>query len=144
MTARQYLKQYEAAVDRVRQCHEQYIIESLQIDAIRSASDNDGMPHGNGKSDPTANKAIKLSQRAQRLIEAQSDALELQQDMFDTIMLVGGLEANVLIERYLRLKKWADVCNAVNYSWFVVREAWHRGEDKLQTILDKSNNNIQL
>lgn len=128
----------------MRQCHEQYVIESLQIDAIRSASDNDGMPHGNGKSDPTADKAVRLSQRAQRLITAQDEALELQQDMFDTIMLVGGLEADVLIERYLRLKNWKDVCRAVNYSWFVVREAWHRGEDKLQAILDKSNNNIQL
>lgn len=143
MTANQYLKQYEEAVNRVRQCREQYIVESLQIDAIRSTSDNDGMPHGTGKSDPTANKAVRLSQRMQRLIRAEEQALELQQDIFDTIMLVGGLEADVLIERFLKLKKWDDVCKAVHYSWPVVRNAWHRGEEKIQVILNKSYKRLQ-
>ena len=144
MTAREYLEQYEKAIDRIKLCREQYITESLRIDAIRSASDNDGMPHGNGKSDPTADKAVRLSDRMQRLIMAEEDALELQQDIFDTVMLVGGLESRVLVERYLNLKKWDEVCKAVNYSWFVVRNAWHDGEDKLQAILDKSYNNIQV
>ena len=144
MTANQYLRQYEEAVNRVKRCQEQYIVESLQIDAIKSTSDNDGMPHGTGKSDPTADKAVRLAERAQRLIEAEQQALELQQDIFDTIMLVGGLEADVLIERFVKLKKWHEVCEAVHYSWYVVRNAWHRGEGKIQAILDKSYNNIQL
>lgn len=144
MTAREFLKKYEYALDRVELCREQYIIESLQIDAIRSASDNDGMPHGNGKSDPTANKAVKLSNRLQRLIDAEQEALEIQQNIFDAVMQVGGIESKVLVARYLKLMKWEDVCKEVNYSWFVVRQAWHDGEKKLQTILDKSNNNIQL
>ena len=137
MTANKYLKQYGEAIKIVRRCQEQYIVESLQIDAIRSASDNDGMPHGNGKSDPTADKAVKLSMRAKRLIEAENEALELQQNIFDTVMLIGGLEADVLIERFIKLRKWTDVCDAVHYSWDAVRKAWHRGEDKLQAILDE-------
>lgn len=136
MTARQFLAQYEYAVERIHRLQEEYEEESLLIDAVRSLSDNDGMPHGSGISKPTERKALRLASKMQRLIDARLDAIRIRQDVFDTIMLIDGLERDVLIERYIYLKKWADVCEAVHFTWPTVRAAWHRGEDRLQKIID--------
>lgn len=141
MTERQqkaeaYLKKYEAAVDYIRRCEREYEDELIQIDAVRSPSDNDGMPHGNGTSDPTADKAVRLLSKAERIMDAKLEAIRIRQEVFDTIMLLDGLEADVLLERYVYLSKWEDVCLSVNYSWHPVRLAWHRGLDRIKDIID--------
>jgi len=136
MDARKYLEQYEHAVDRIRRCDEEYEKESLLIDAIRSPSDNDGMPHGTGITKPTEQKAERLAQKALRLVDAKLEAINIRQEIFDTIMLLNGLEADVLIERYINLKTWEEVCLTVHYSWPTVRIAWHKGEDMIQDIID--------
>lgn len=133
--AEKYLRKYEDAVNQIRRCEDEYKLEMLQIDAIRSSSDNDGMPHGTGISNPTAAKAEKLSNKAMRLVDAKLKAIEVRQEVFDTIMEVGGFEADVLIERYVNLQKWEDVCLAVNYSWPMVRMAWHRGLDMVEELI---------
>jgi hypothetical protein len=117
MTAKEYLKQYEYAVDRVRRYEEEYESESLLIDAIRSASDNDGMPHGSGISKPTEDKAIRLADRALRLTEARLEAIRIRQDVFDLIDSIDGIEGDVLYQRYINLHKWEEVCVMLHYSW---------------------------
>lgn len=117
MTAKEYLKQYEYAVDRVRRYEEEYENESLLIDAIRSASDNDGMPHGSGISKPTEDKAIRLADRALRLTEARLEAIRIRQDVFDLIDSIDGIEGDVLYQRYINLHKWEEVCVILHYSW---------------------------
>ena len=117
MTAKEYLKQYEYAVDRVRRYEEEYESESLLIDTIRSASDNDGMPHGSGISKPTEDKAIRLADRALRLTEARLEAIRIRQDVFDLIDSIDGIEGDVLYQRYINLHKWEEVCVMLHYSW---------------------------
>lgn len=117
MTAKEYLKQYEYAVDRVRRYEEEYENESLLIDAIRSASDNDGMPHGSGISKPTEDKAIRLADRALRLTEARLEAIRIRQDVFDLIDSIDGVEGDVLYQRYINLHKWEEICVLLHYSW---------------------------
>lgn len=136
MTARRYLEQYRRAVQRIRRYEEEYERESLLIDAVRSLSDNDGMPHGANISKPTENKAIRLVDKTQRIIDAKLEAIRIRQEVFDTIMELDDLECDVLLQRYVYLKKWEDVCLAVNYTWPTVRSAWHRGEDLIQDIID--------
>ena len=138
MTAREYLEQYKEACRRVNRYEREYRDESLLIDAVRSLSDNDGLPHGTGISKPTEDKAVRLADKMLKLIDARLEAIAIRQEIFETVMLVGGLEADVLIERFLNDRTWEGVCEAVHYSWYAVNKAWHRGEDKLQTILDKS------
>lgn len=133
--AEKYLRQYERAVNQIRRCEDEYKLEMLQIDAIRSSSDNDGMPHGGGISKPTEDKAEKLSEKAMRLVDAKLNAIKVRQEVFDTIMAVGGLESDVLIERYCNLQTWEGVCLSVNYSWPTVRMAWHRGLDKVEDLI---------
>ena len=117
MTAKEYLKQYQYAVDRVRRYEEEYENESLRIDAIRSASDNDGMPHGSGISKPTEDKAVRLADRALRLTEARLEAIRIRQDVFDLIDSIDGVEGDVLYQRYVNLHKWEEICVLLHYSW---------------------------
>lgn len=141
MTAENYLRQYEDACKVVRRCERELEEERLLMDAVRSPSDNDGMPHGSGISKPTEEKALRISDRMERLADARLSAIGIRQEIFDTIMCIGGLEADVLIERYVYLKKWEGVCLSVNYTWPTVRLAWHRGLDKVQDIIDTRNYN---
>lgn len=117
MTAKEYLKQYQYAVDRVRRYEEEYENESLLIDAIRSASDNDGMPHGSGIGKPTEDKAIRLADRALRLTEARLEAIRIRQEVFDLIDSIDGVEGDVLYLRYVKLHKWEEICVMLHYSW---------------------------
>ena len=117
MTAKEYLRQYEYAVDRVRRYEEEYENESLLIDAIRSASDNDGMPHGSGIGKPTEDKAVRLADRALRLTEARLEAIRIRQEVFDLIDSIDGVEGDVLYLRYVKLHKWEEICVMLHYSW---------------------------
>ena len=141
MTANEYLRQYEQAVNRVRRYEEEYEKEKYLIDAVRSLSDNDGMPHGTNISRPTEEKAIRLADKSLRLMDAKLEAIRVRQEIFDMIMRLDGLEADVLAERYLDLDAnghmltWETVCERVHYSWPTVRAAWHRGLNMVEEIL---------
>lgn len=131
LKAKAYLEQYGEALRRIRQYTEQLEREQLSIDAIRSSSDNDGMPHGNGTSDPTADKAVRLSERRRDLLRAKDEAIRLKERVFDVAVVIGGVESDVLIARYIDQKEWVDVCRAVGYEWSQTH-AYHRsGLDKV-------------
>ena len=117
MTAKEYLKQYEYAVDRVRRYEEEYENELALIDAVRSVSDNDGMPHGSGIGKPTEQKAMRLADKSLRLTEARLEAIRIRQDVFNLIDSIDGIEGDVLYQRYIKLHKWEEVCVLLHYSW---------------------------
>ena len=117
MTAKEFLRQYEYADRRVRRLEIEYQDELLMVDAIRSASDNDGMPHGSGISKPTENKALRLADKHLRLIEAKIEATEKRQEVFDLINGIDGIEGDLLFERYIKLRKWEEICILLHYSW---------------------------
>ena len=126
MTAKDFLRQYEYAVKRIRRLEEEYEAETLLIDAVRSVSDNDGMPHGSGISKPTEEKAVRLADKRLRLIQARLDALEIKQEIFDLIDRIDGIEGDVLYERYIKLHKWEEICVLVHYSWQGVHKVHKR------------------
>lgn len=115
-TAKEFLRQYEYAERRIRRLEKEYEEERILIDAIKSTSDNDGMPHGNNISKPTEDRAIRLADRHMKLVEARLEAIEIRQQVFDVIDQVQGVEGDVLYEKYINLKPWEDVAKAVGYS----------------------------
>lgn len=137
MTAKEYLKQYERAVKRAQRYRQQYEEESALIDAVRSLSDNDGMPHGSGISKPTEEKAIRLADRRMRLIRAELEAIRIKQDLFDFIDSIEGIEGDVLYHRYIRLLKWEEVCLIVHYSWPNTMRIHRRALERVQKIIDE-------
>lgn len=135
MTAKDYLRQYEYATKRIARLEAELEEEALLIDAVRSVSDNDGMPHGSGISKPTEEKAIRLADKRLRLVDAKLEAIRIRQEIFDVIEAVGGDEADVLFERYVKLKTWADVCEAVYYSWYKVSHLHRDGLAKVEELI---------
>lgn len=126
MTAKEFLRQYEYADRRVRRLEAEYQDELIMVDAIRSASDNDGMPHGSGISKPTEDKALRLTDKRLRLIEARTEAVEKRQAVFDLINGIDGIEGDLLFERYVKLRKWEEICVLLNYSWQGVHKVHRR------------------
>ena len=137
MTAKEYLKQYERAVRRAQRYREEYENETMLIDAVRSLSDNDGMPHGSGVSKPTEQKAIRLADKRLRLINAELEAIRVKQDLFDFIDGIEGIEGDILYHRYIRLLKWEEVCLIVHYSWPNTMRIHRRALDIVQKKIDE-------
>ena len=136
MTANEYLRQYEYAARRVARYQEEYNRESLLIDAVRSLSDNDGMPHGSGISKPTEVKAVRLADKRLRLIEAELEAIRIKQELFDFIDKIEGIEGEILFHRYIRLLKWEEICLIVHYSWPNVMRIHRNALGIVQKIID--------
>ena len=136
LAAKEYMEGYEEACREVRLCEEQYERESIQIDAVRSLSDNDGMPHGSGISRPTESKAIRLVDKRRRLDRARRKAYEKGVEIFDVAFYVGGIEGEILIERYINLRGWDAIYKLVNYSESQTHRYHRTGLDKVADILN--------
>lgn len=136
MTAKEFLKQYEYADRRVRRLETEYQDELIMVDAIRSASDNDGMPHGSGISKPTEDKALRLADKRLRLIEARTEAVEKRQAVFDVINGIDGIEGDLLFERYVKLRKWEEICVMLHYSWNGVHHIHRKALALVELVLN--------
>lgn len=113
----------------------QYAREAYLSDTIRSPSDNDGMPHGSGISNPTEKKALGLAEKTMDIRKAKQDAREVMREIFTMAYNVGGVEGDVIIERYIELKEWCDVYKAVNYSVSQTHRYHRAGLDKVADML---------
>lgn len=133
MTAKEYLQQFEDAVELVKQLREEYAEQTEQIDNIRSSLGGDGMPHGADIRREVEEKAIALAEKAQELKEAEIWAVATEQQIFRTILELHGVYRDVLIERYVHLKKWEEVADAVGYC---VSRTHVKHKEALQMIQD--------
>jgi len=112
----QFLEQYENADRAVKRLEREYEEQRIMIDAIRSTSDNDGMPHGTNTSRPTEDKAVRLSDKLLKLSEARIRAVEVRQTVFDFVEGIPGVEGDVLYRRYVLLQRWETIANEMQYS----------------------------
>lgn len=135
LAAKQYMDKYRDAVRRVRQCEEQYEREALLVDSIRSASDNDGMPHGNNIGRPTEKRALRLVDKGMDIHDARIKALRIQREIFEVAYRVGGVEGDVLIERYINLKEWHEIFPVVRYSESQTHRYHLSGLDKVADLV---------
>lgn len=116
MTVREFLKQYEYAERKVRRLQAEYQEEMEKIDTIRS-SVGDGTPHGGSISKQVEIRALKLIDKALELKQAELDAIEVRQTVFDSVQKVPGTMGDILYWRYIKLvKDWDEIGNKVGYS----------------------------
>lgn len=140
MTAKEYLKQYEELNKRAQRFRTEYETEREKIDAIGSTLGGDpGMPHGTGISRKTEDKAIRLADKALKWKQAELDAIEKRQEIFETISSVKGVEGEILYERYINLRHWEEICVLVHYSWVQTHEYHKRA---LRIVQDRIEPNI--
>lgn len=116
MTAKEFLRQYGEAERVAKRLKTEYIQELEQIDAIKSPMNTDGMPHGTGISRIVEQRAVRLSEKAERYKDAQIEAMRKRQEVFDVIWNVPDLKGQILYERYINLRTWEDVADTVHVS----------------------------
>ena len=138
MNAKEYLKQYEYAHRKALRYKAEYEAELELVDSVRSTLGGDGMPHGSGVSRKVEDQAIRLADKALRWKEAELNAIEKRQEVFELIHSVDGVEGEILYERYINLHKWEEICVLIPMSWTGVHKAHKRALRIVQGILDKS------
>ena len=106
------------------------------IDAVRSVSDNDGMPHGNGINKPTEARAVQLADKTRELEQARLDAVEARQRVFDVVDQIEGVPGDVLYLRYVQLKRWEEICVDVHQSWRQTHRNHVEGLVRVSAILE--------
>ena len=134
-TAKQYLKQYENAVKVAQRVRHEYEEELDLIDNIRSSLGGDGLPRSGEISKKVENQALKLSEKADKLRAAEAKAIEVRQEIFSTVMQVPDDKGSVLYERYVLLKEWRDVADAVGYSEAHTYEIHRQGLEYVNKLL---------
>lgn len=121
---------------RVLRLEREYEEERLMIDSVRSLSDNDGMPHGNGISKPTEERAVRIADTHERLLSARAEAVEVRQRVFDVIDQVKDIEGDALYLRYIELQKWNAVASSLGYSVPGIYNIRTRALEKVEKIIN--------
>ena len=93
------------------------------------------MPRSGEISKKVERQAIKLGEKADALKEAEADAIETRNEVFRTVMKVPDEKGSVLYERYILLKSWEDVADAVGYTVRHVHNLHKDGLEYVETLI---------
>ena len=136
MTITGYLEQYRNADRRAKKLRKEYEEQKKRIDEIRSPLGSDGLPHGSGISKIVEERAIRLADKLLEYEDAELDALELRQEVFDVIDHIDGIEGEVLYEKYVNLKTWENVADSVHVNERTVYKIRIRALKKLKRYIE--------
>ena len=116
MTAKEYLGQYKEAEKTVRSIRAEYLEQMEQVDNIRSSLGGDGLPRSGDIYKKVEAQAVRLAEKAEKLLQAEADALAIRQKVFRTVQRVPGDPGEVLRERYVNLLKWEEIADVLGWS----------------------------
>ena len=114
MTAKEFMKQYERIVEKIRQIEIQiYDIEqTLGVKGVNY----DSQPHGSGISqvtESTATKLIELREVQRDLVDKLwTKRIEIERVIF---MIENATFAELLQRKYIRLQKWEDIATDMKF-----------------------------
>nr|DAJ83951.1 MAG TPA: Protein of unknown function (DUF1492) [Caudoviricetes sp.]DAX72449.1 MAG TPA: Protein of unknown function (DUF1492) [Caudoviricetes sp.] len=114
MTAKEFMKQHERVVEKIRQIEIQiYDIEqTLGIKGVNY----DSQPHGSGISqvtESTATKLIELREVQRDLVDKLwTKRIEIERIIF---MIENATFAELLQRKYIRLQKWEDIATDMKF-----------------------------
>ena len=108
MTAKEYMKQHERVVEKIRQI-EMQIYDIEQTLGVKGVN-YDSQPHGSGISqvtESTATKLIELREVQRDLVDKLwAKRIEIERVIF---MIKDATYAELLQRRYIRLQKWESI-----------------------------------
>lgn len=114
MTAKEFMKQHERIVEKIRQAEIQiYDIEqTLGVKGVNY----DSQPHGSGISqvtESTATKLIELREVQRDLVDKLwTKRIEIERVIF---MIENATLAELLQRKYIRLQKWEDIATDMEF-----------------------------
>jgi len=119
-TVKEYLRSYGKVVKEMRKIENELNYLREEYDAIRSSSDNDGMPHGTSIGSPTESKAIKvvdlMNKNKEDYESMRKQRTERRDKVFRLIMMTEGLEQEILYSRYIQLKTFRVIAEELKIS----------------------------
>ena len=136
MTAKEYLKQYADAESRRKRLEDEYNKEQELIDAVRSTANYDEMPKSKTHRKNAEDRILKLADKALALNQARLDAIEIRQEVFNTVNKVDGPEGEVLYHRWIMLRRWEEICVVMGYSWRGIHSLHNRALAEIDKILN--------
>lgn len=114
MTAKEYMKQHERVVEKIRQIEIQ-IFDIEQTLGIKGVN-YDSQPHGSGISqvtESTATKLIELREVQRELVDKLwTKRIEIERVIF---MINDATYAELLQRRYIRLQKWESIATDMKF-----------------------------
>lgn len=114
MTAKEFMKQHERIVEKIRQIEIQ-IYDIEQTLGIKGFN-YDSQPHGSGISqvtESTATKLIELREMQRDLVDKLwAKRIEIERVIF---MIENATLAELLQRKYIRLQKWDDIATDMEF-----------------------------
>lgn len=137
MTAREFLKQYEAAVIKADWLREEYKEQERIIDTIKSPLGGDGI-HAGGITKTVEAQAVRLALKAERYKAAQLEAIRIRQEIVAAINRVPGYSGAILYARYIRLEDWEDIATDIGYSRSQTFRLHQEGLEAIEKIINST------
>ena len=136
MTAKEFMKQHERIVEKIRQIEIQiYDIEqTLGIKGVNY----DSQPHGSGISqvtESTATKLIELREIQRDLVDKLwTKRIEIERVIF---MIENATLAELLQRKYIRLQKWDDIATDMKFDSRYIYKLHGKALDEADKIIRK-------
>lgn len=112
---KEYLKNYERAVRQMERSEEK--MKEIHLRQFPSAIRLDGMPHTHNVTD-LSGYAVLLEDMEKQYMKDRYLRLKVCKDITDKIECMDDEdEKDVLMFRYVRLMKWENIAEKMNYSW---------------------------
>lgn len=133
MTAREYLEQYRQAQSKADALRTKY------NELVASYGDVGGQVFTESRRAGISKPTERKVEKAQRVFEAwraaQIHALEIRQNVYALIAALPSKESQIMIERYLERKTWAQI-EAAGYTHGGVQRAHQHALQELQNLID--------
>lgn len=112
---KEYLNRYQQAVRQMERS--ELRIKEIRLNKICPTVKLDGMPRASGHSDLSSYAAF-LDEAEQEYIRYRYYRVKLCKEIMDNIELLASEdEKDVLTFRYIKLMKWEEICDKMNFSW---------------------------
>lgn len=138
MNAKEYLKQYKRALERIETAERE--LAQLREQRSTISAKLDGMPRGSNLSDRTARLATRIADRELEVVRMQTNAQAKRREIVNTLdRLEDPTLHRLLYLRYIEGYKWETVGHEMYYSYQWVSGKLHdRALAAFQDILDNS------
>ena len=137
MDAKELLSHYHTYKYRAELFKEEYEKEIELIDSIRSSANIDGLPRQKFISRDTESRAIRLTEKLEKMQNAIVEAVEIRQKVFDIVSEIPDVYGIVLGKRYIQEKQWCDIAEEMHFSEEYLRGSLHKKALKMmQDVLD--------
>lgn len=122
--AKVYLKQYQKAVETIRQCETE--IEKIEATIETTSFDSDGMPRGTAISDKTGRLAVQLADMKLKHETLIINAFVIREQIEDVIRSVPDpLQSRLLYMRYVTGDDWQTIADALGFEETYTRGRFH-------------------